>query len=53
MTACFRIELLGRDFWDVAEEAFFSPGPYYYEQNALDTDITNAEADADSFLFGG
>lgn len=47
------LERQGKDFWDVVEEAFFSPGSYYYEQNALDTDITNAKVDVASFSFGG
>ncbi len=43
----------GEDFWNVVDEAFFSPRSYYYQQHSLIGEDAMSTIDVASFSFGG
>ena len=43
----------GEDFWNVVDEAFFSPRSYYYQQQSLIGEDAMSTIDVASFSFGG
>ena len=48
------LERQGRDFWNVVEEAFFTPGSYYYDNYlSNESDQIISSVDVVGFSFGG